>query len=543
MATIPSGTKFIGLDANYPTQEKRSALINKESEPYTIEDIQTQPVTTSSEFQTQGTDINSTAYLPYGLTHISTVPTVTDYACHLPNPPIEGRQVTIVNTSGIDIVVYPSLPGGSINGITNGSFTVPSNGQAYIFYCYENPAPGAWTISAPATAQITSGAIDFPQGVSFVGDFGSGYPIQGQGYGRLNPSAGVGVTPSGNYNISIAGINYPFVFDTNFNTSVVNWVNANAGSIFNDTGLVVTYDITSAVPYIYLLSSNVPTSSLINNMQISAGVGTNYQMFKFGAEVYSMKGFCLANNTPDTGAGLYGKSINLGLGGGYFHTVPNYLDSTQTIYVGGGSAFNPDYISIQPPIGTTWKRLTKVKLYTNMQLPINLRIGTSYAARLYTQGANPTFVADVPYDSTAWNDSTGYNFIYPGTNGATFPLYLSPPSAATLQTLTGGNFIAGVLPGTFVESSPGSNCSTNIGDPGTYYIEAVLTIDANPNFTNWIGFTKVATQIANPYDAYYSKLIFPVVDLQNPDYFNFPPVVPGAIEIPKFQIFYEYEQL
>ena len=541
MATsVPSGTQFVGLAADYQIRELRSKIINNESQPYTIEDIQTQSVTNSSQFQTQGTDVNSTAYLNYGLTHISSVPTVNDYACHLPNPPIEGRQVTIVNTCGINIVVFPSLPGGSINGITNGSFTVPSNGQAYTFFCYENPAPGAWTISAPATAQITSGAIDFPQGTSFLGNFTSGYQIQASGYVRLKPVASVGVNPSGNYNISINGYNFPFIFDTDFNTSVINWVNTNANSILNDAALIATYDV-SVEPYIYLMAPTVGSATIANGMQITSAPGANYQMTKFGAEIFLMKGFCLVNNTPDTGVGLYGKSINLGNGGGYFHTQPNYLESTQTMYVGGGVGFNPDYMSVQPAIGTTWKRLTKIKLYTNMQFETKLRLGTSYAARLYTQGANPTFVADVPYNSAAWNNSTGYTFIYPGTNGATFPLYQVPQSAATLQTLTNGNFTAGVLPGVFVETSPGSNCSANIGDPGTYYIEAVLTIDANPNFTNWIGFTKVATQNANPYDAYYSKLIFPVVDVYNPDYFT--EVVPGPIENPKFQIFYEYEQL
>ena len=39
MATVAPGTKFIGLSANYPTVERRSALINNESEAYTIEDI------------------------------------------------------------------------------------------------------------------------------------------------------------------------------------------------------------------------------------------------------------------------------------------------------------------------------------------------------------------------------------------------------------------------------------------------------------------------------------------------------------------------
>ena len=39
MSTVTPGTKFIGLAATYPTFERRSALINKESEAYTIEDI------------------------------------------------------------------------------------------------------------------------------------------------------------------------------------------------------------------------------------------------------------------------------------------------------------------------------------------------------------------------------------------------------------------------------------------------------------------------------------------------------------------------
>jgi len=39
MATVAPGTKFIGLAANYPTPELRSAIINAQSEAYTIEDI------------------------------------------------------------------------------------------------------------------------------------------------------------------------------------------------------------------------------------------------------------------------------------------------------------------------------------------------------------------------------------------------------------------------------------------------------------------------------------------------------------------------
>lgn len=39
MATIPNTTQFIGISANVDLQEKKSALINSETEPYTMQDI------------------------------------------------------------------------------------------------------------------------------------------------------------------------------------------------------------------------------------------------------------------------------------------------------------------------------------------------------------------------------------------------------------------------------------------------------------------------------------------------------------------------
>lgn len=41
MATVAPGTQFIGLAASYPIPELRSAIINAQSSPYTIEDIAT----------------------------------------------------------------------------------------------------------------------------------------------------------------------------------------------------------------------------------------------------------------------------------------------------------------------------------------------------------------------------------------------------------------------------------------------------------------------------------------------------------------------
>ena len=44
MSTIASGTRFIGISTNVNLTERRSSLINNESEPFTIEDISTSSV-------------------------------------------------------------------------------------------------------------------------------------------------------------------------------------------------------------------------------------------------------------------------------------------------------------------------------------------------------------------------------------------------------------------------------------------------------------------------------------------------------------------
>lgn len=91
MATVAPGTKFIGLAANYPTVERRSSLINSESEPYTIEDINTSASATSisaNGFTVVGplmanitlpenSVVNYTGPLSMGAGYILTVPTGT----------------------------------------------------------------------------------------------------------------------------------------------------------------------------------------------------------------------------------------------------------------------------------------------------------------------------------------------------------------------------------------------------------------------------------------------------------------------------------
>lgn len=104
------------------------------------------------------TAATTTTFLVFGYNVIKNA-TATNYACRLPNPPKKGMSTTVINTSGFPIVIYPSVTGGSINGVVNGSALVPSDGKPYVFFCYENPLPGAWTWTPPAINQYDSGEI------------------------------------------------------------------------------------------------------------------------------------------------------------------------------------------------------------------------------------------------------------------------------------------------------------------------------------------------------------------------------------------------
>jgi hypothetical protein len=104
------------------------------------------------------TAATTTTYMQYAYNVVSSAST-TNYAARLPNPPTKGKSTTIINTSPVPIVIYPSVTGGSINGVVNGSALIPNDGKPYVFFCYENPLPGAWTWASPATNQYDSGEL------------------------------------------------------------------------------------------------------------------------------------------------------------------------------------------------------------------------------------------------------------------------------------------------------------------------------------------------------------------------------------------------
>lgn len=129
---------------------------------------------TVSNITVQGTTDATTAKMIWGV-NVITVATNTDYCARLPYPPVQGKTLTIINTSSRTITVFPSITGGSINGVVDGSAVIPNDSKPYIFTCWENPLPGAWTWTPPAINQIellemtishTYGAADAKYGVT-----------------------------------------------------------------------------------------------------------------------------------------------------------------------------------------------------------------------------------------------------------------------------------------------------------------------------------------------------------------------------------------
>ena len=179
MANIPAGTQFQGIIPGNDYKNKKSALLNSLSPIYTIEDIAAASGGGALTVQTltlQGTDATTTSQAIYGINIINTA-TTSALATRLPTP-TTGKQTTFVNNSSMSILVFPSVTGGKINGVVDGYASIPNDGNPYTFSCVENPLPGAWVWSPPATAQIqlptisvshTNGAATAAYGVGTAG--------------------------------------------------------------------------------------------------------------------------------------------------------------------------------------------------------------------------------------------------------------------------------------------------------------------------------------------------------------------------------------
>jgi hypothetical protein len=152
----------------------------------------------------QGTTVNTTSLLEYGINVFTTV-TLTNYATKLPQP-TTGKGVIIVNKGTTPLYVFPSNPGGEINNLgVDQPAVVPADGNAYTFYCIENPLPGQWSVTGllgsllqtnPAqeiSVSHTTGTATLVHGwvQAASGSFGI-YNAGGGTYGLNIPSSGTG---------------------------------------------------------------------------------------------------------------------------------------------------------------------------------------------------------------------------------------------------------------------------------------------------------------------------------------------------------------
>ncbi len=91
------------------------------------------PVTNVSASGTSSLNINgistttTTTFLNYGVNVIDYA-TAENYCLKLPSTPTKGKELTVVNASGIPIHIFPGVQGGSVNGIVGGDMIIPSDG-------------------------------------------------------------------------------------------------------------------------------------------------------------------------------------------------------------------------------------------------------------------------------------------------------------------------------------------------------------------------------------------------------------------------------
>jgi hypothetical protein len=127
----------------------QTASLNISDTLYTVNTALSASVTSSA----------TTSVCIYGVNVFEHV-TPTNHATKLPQP-VTGKSVRVVNNGNTLLKIFPSNVGGRINNYpVDTPAVIPPDGNLYEFICVENPLPGEWTFSAPATGQYDSGDIE-----------------------------------------------------------------------------------------------------------------------------------------------------------------------------------------------------------------------------------------------------------------------------------------------------------------------------------------------------------------------------------------------
>lgn len=129
--------------------------------------------TVYSGLTANSTSESTTSILKYGV-NVFTTSTNTNNSAKLPQPKT-GKSTVIVNNSTTAIKLYPSNIGGRINNYAvDTPAIIPADGKSYTFTCVENPLPGAWVWTPPATTQIVINEISISH-TNGVASGGYGY--------------------------------------------------------------------------------------------------------------------------------------------------------------------------------------------------------------------------------------------------------------------------------------------------------------------------------------------------------------------------------
>jgi hypothetical protein len=139
-----------------------------------------------------GTGSNTTTTLIYGI-NVVTSSNSSSFCARLPLA-TKGKTVTVINNTNYKARILPSQTGGSVNGVENGAFDVPADNQAYYFVCYDNPAPGGWSVAATPLGNV----IDYPE---WIVDHVQGQETKMHGTYQINPAPngiGAGIDFDGN---------------------------------------------------------------------------------------------------------------------------------------------------------------------------------------------------------------------------------------------------------------------------------------------------------------------------------------------------------
>ena len=212
-----------------------------------VEPINNDPAMTGTSAAT------TTTYMQYAINVVSEA-SASNYASRLPNPPTEGKSCTIINTSGYPIVIFPSMVGGSINDVVDGSATIPSDNTPYVFTCYENPAPGSWSVILAQTDLLfntrvglncltvnTTGTENVAIGVDCLSENTiGGYNAAIGRYSMENNTEGLMNTAIGRYSLhsnTTGGLNTAIGVNTLMGSTTTNGNTAiGANSLTNTTG-------------------------------------------------------------------------------------------------------------------------------------------------------------------------------------------------------------------------------------------------------------------------------------------------------------------